>query len=333
MLPDYTERVPICQIVSRCLANGRCWCYTDAYMKPAERQALLQLPLSDVPFVLFDVESTGLEPQHGDRICEIALIQWRGGVQRAAYQTLINPERPISPGAFAVNHIPAHLLTDAPRFGAIADRLLEQIDGRVLVAHNAPFDISFLNTELVRSGRPTINNPVVDTLQLARTFLNYDRYNLASLARSLGVDPPSHRAMADVLALKELFKHLLERLRMLGVSTLDDLLRAQRGLLPGEPEPHAPPDILLALREGRRLHITYHTGGGDAVPRTILPLELQHTGGLPRLIAYCYLRNTQRTFYLDRIGSLALEDESRSAAPESSAPDQPPATPPAAPPA
>lgn len=275
-------------------------------MDPVERQNLLALPLAAVPFVLFDVESTGLEPQNGDRICEIALVQWQGGVQRGAWETLINPGRPISPDAFAVNQIPAHLLNVAPSFAAISPTLLDHLRGKVLVAHNAPFDFSFLNTELVRAGQPAINNPLVDTLQLARTFLNYERYNLASLARALNVDRPSHRAMSDVIALKAVFIHLLERLRMLGVRTLDDLLRAQRGLLPGDAEPPAPAALLTALREGRQLRITYHTGGGEPIPRVILPLELQHANAMPRLIAYCYLRNSQRTFYLDRIGDLAL---------------------------
>lgn len=270
---------------------------------------MLQLPLSDVPFVLFDVESTGLEPQRGDRICEIALIQWQGGAQQSAFETLVNPGRPISAGAFAVNNIAAHLLVKAPTFAQMSEELLRQIEGRVLVAHNAPFDFSFLNTELVALGKPALNNPLVDTLQLARTFLVHDRYNLAALSRAIGVERPSHRAMSDVVALKAVFAHLLERLRMLGVATLDDLLRAQRGLLPGEPEPSAPADLLTALREGRRLRITYHTGGGEAVSRMILPLELQHNTSYPRLIAYCYLRNGQRTFYLDRIGELALAED------------------------
>lgn len=282
-------------------------------MNPTERSQLLQLPLSNVPFVLLDVESTGLEPQQGDRLCEIALVHWRGGTQQRAYETLINPGRPISADAFAVNNIPADWLARAPTFEAICDTLLAHLDGAVLVAHNAPFDFSFLNTELIRLGKPALNNPLVDTLQLARSFLVHDRYNLAHLSKMLGVDRPSHRAMSDVIALKALFVHLLERLRMLGVVTLDDLLRAQRGLLPGEPEPPAPPALLQALREGRRLHITYHTGGGEPIPRIILPLELQRNQGMPRLIAYCYLRNGQRTFYLDRISELALADEESTA--------------------
>lgn len=278
-------------------------------MDSFERSQLLQLPLGDVPFVLLDVESTGLEPHSGDRLCEIALAHWRGGTQTGVYETLINPERPVSPDAFAVNNISEHLLAQAPTFAEISDTLLAHLHGNVLVAHNAPFDFSFLNTELLRSGKPAINNPLIDTLQLARTFLNYDRYNLAALSRALGIERPSHRAMSDVIALKALFAHLLERLRMLGVRTLDDLLRAQRGLMPGDPEPHAPAALLTALREGRTLSITYRTGGGDPVPRTILPLEFQTNQGMPRVIAYCYLRNSQRTFYLDRISDLALIED------------------------
>lgn len=279
------------------------------YMESSERQQLLQLPIHDVPFVLLDVESTGLEPQNGDRLCEIALVHWRGGSQHSAYETLINPQRAVSADAFAVNRISASMLQHAPTFAQISETLLEQLDGKVLVAHNAPFDFTFLNTELLRIGKPVINNPLIDTLQLARLFLVRDRYNLAALSQTLGVQRPSHRAMSDVIALQALFAHLVERMRMFGVYTLNDLLRAQRGLMPGDPEPHAPAEILTALREGRRLLITYRTGGGDPVRRTILPLELQQSKGTQRLLAYCFLRNAQRTFYLDRIGDLALADE------------------------
>ena len=92
---------------------------------------------------------------------------------------------------------------------------------------------------------------------------------------------------------------------MLGVVTLADLVRAQRGLLPGQPEPEAPPLIAEALRNGTRLRIAYRTKGGEPTSREILPLEFQVDRGFPRLIAYCYLRNGQRTFYLDRIAEVA----------------------------
>jgi DNA polymerase-3 subunit epsilon len=111
--------------------------------------------------------------------------------------------------------------------------------------------------------------------------------------------------MSDVIALTSLLDHLLGRLRMLGVTTLGDLMRAHRGLLPGEPEPEAPPLLADALRNGTRLRIVYRTRGADPIDREILPLELQTVGGLLRLMAFCYLRNGPRTFYLDRIDEYA----------------------------
>jgi len=278
-------------------------------MAHAPRQHLLQLPLDAVPFVLLDIESTGLDFQRGDRICEVALMCWQNGSVQHTWETLVNPGRPVSPGAYAVNRIDADALKRAPTFVQVCDHMLQLMNGAVLVAHNAPFDIASLDAELVPLGRPAIANPLVDTLQLARAFLNRDRYNLGALAELVGAARPSHRAMSDVVALREVFAYLLNRLRMLGVATLDDLLRAQRGLLPGQPEPTAPAALLQALREGRRLHISYRTGGGDPIPRMILPMELQQTRNSTRIVAFCYLRNGQRTFYLDRISELALVDD------------------------
>ncbi len=274
---------------------------TDA----TKREALLALPISQVPFVLLDVESTGLEARAGDRICEIALLRWQGGEVVKRFETLIDPGRPISAGAYAVNGIEDLSLMGAPSFADVAPRLLDELDGGVLVAHNVPFDIEFIDTELGHLGRPRLTNVALDTLTLARCFLTHDRYSLQALSRDLGFDRPAHRAMSDVVALLALFDHLLVRLRMLGVVTLADLVRSQRGLLPGQPEPAAPPLIAEALRTGTRLRISYRTRGGDPIAREILPLEFQLTNGVPRLIAYCYLRNGQRTFYLDRIEVLS----------------------------
>ena len=275
-------------------------------LNSSDRQALLALPLNEVPFTLLDVESTGLEAGSGDRIVEIALVHWQNGETLGRFETLINPGRAISPDAYAVNHIDAEALSRAPSFADIAGVLERELAGTVIVAHNVPFDLHFLDSELARLGRPPLSNIALDTLTLARCFLLHDRYSLSALSHALDVERPAHRAMSDVLALQALFEHLLNRLHMLGVATLGDLVRAQRGLLPGEPEPEAPPLLTEALRNGTRLRIAYRTRGGEPVSREILPLELQVVRGQPRLIAYCYLRNGQRTFYLDRIDDLAL---------------------------
>jgi DNA polymerase III subunit epsilon len=288
---------------------GKAWCYTSFMLEVSARASLLAQPLDDVPFVIFDVESTGLEASAGDRIVEIAFIRWHNRTVVRRYETLVNPGRAITAAAYAVNRIDARELAQAPTFADIAPALLAEFEGAVLVAHNVPFDMHFLNTELALLGKPPLANVVLDTLTLSRAFLDHDRYSLAALSRELGFDRPLHRAMSDVLALQQLFDHLLNRLRMVGVSTLADLVRAQRGLLPGQPEPEAPPLIAGALRDGTRLRIAYRTRGEEPVWREILPLEFQTAREVPRLLAYCYLRNGQRTFYLDRIEEMVAVQE------------------------
>ncbi len=231
-------------------------------------------------------------------------MRWYNGSVVGSFETLINPGRPMAEEAFAVTGITEEMLASAPIFKGVAPELLEAIDRGVIVAHNAPFDVCFLNTELLQAGFGPLHNVVVDTLALARAFLRQDRYNLGALAQGLGLERPSHRAMSDVQALIAVFDHLLRRLESLGVETLEDLVRAQRGILPGEPEPTADPLILDALRHGKRLRIAYRTNGGEPIMRDILPIELSMSNGLPRLVAYCFLRNAQRTFYLDRIAEL-----------------------------
>ncbi|GAC1365652.1 MAG: exonuclease domain-containing protein [Herpetosiphon sp.] len=279
-----------------------------ASMQTLRRAALLDTVLNEVPFILLDLESTGLDPDQ-DRICEVAVVRLQNGRSVHSLEALIQTSHPIAPDAYAVHKISAQMLRGAPTFAQLAPSLVETIGDGVLVAHNAAFDVCFLNAELVRAGRQPLNNVVIDTLGLARHFLNHDRYNLASLAQRLGVATPVHRAMSDVQALIALFQHLLMQLEPLGVETLADLVRAQGGLLPGDLEPVAHPLIHEALRYGRTLRIAYRTQGGDPIVRQILPIELQATGGLPRLVAFCYLRNARRTFYLDRMAEITWADE------------------------
>lgn len=273
-----------------------------------DRKAAELLPLTNIPFVLLDIETTGLEAHNGDRIVEIALARRENGTTVRRWESMVNPGRAISREAYAVNRIEAASLAGAPSFAEVADDLVQELEGTVIVAHNVPFDIEFLNVELARIGRPRLPNILLDTLTLARLFLLHNRYSLAALSHDLGFDRPAHRAMSDVVALCSLFEHLLERLREQGVTTFGDLMRANRGLLPGEPEPEAPPLLADALRNGTRLRIAYRSRGAEPVDREILPLELQTAGGLPRLKAFCYLRNGPRTFYLDRIDTYAAAE-------------------------
>jgi DNA polymerase-3 subunit epsilon len=160
--------------------------------------------------ILLDTETTGLEVQRGHRVIEIGCIEL---VQRRRtgreFHTYLNPDRAIDEGARAVTGIDDEMLRDKPRFGDIAAEFLAFIDGAELIAHNAAFDIGFLDAEFARAGmvdtRLAERCSVLDTLALAREKFPGQRNSLDALCKRLGVDN-SHRELhgalldADLLA-------------------------------------------------------------------------------------------------------------------------------------
>lgn len=259
-----------------------------------------------LPLVFFDVETTGLSPIRMHRVCEFACLRVRGKTTEARLSTLVNPQRPVDAEAFAVNGISPEMLRDAPHFQTIAEPILALIDGAVLVAHNAAFDIAFLNQEFHFLGYPSLQNPILDTLLLARQLLNRPSNSLKALAHELGLPLPSHRAMSDVLTMQRLFEHMLLQLNAMEIVTLADLLRYQRGLLPGDAEPHPPPLIAQAMREQRLLRIVYVSQSSGQRQRVVQPLEMILMRGEPCLRAYCHLRQDTRSFLLSNIESMEL---------------------------
>lgn len=263
-----------------------------------------RVPLDQVIYTFLDVETTGLSASTGDRICEIALLRCRGGQELDAFQTLVNPGRPISPGAQAVNHITDSMVADAPPFGSIAGRALESMEGAVLVAHNASFDLSFINRQLTLLDMPRLDNPVIDTLALARRHYRFPSNSLGNLRRYMGLPQrEEHRAMGDVLTLKDVFMRMVADLEGKGVGTLDGLMEAQRS---GNrsykaPEIILPPEVDEALKKGGRMKIRYVSGSRQDTERVIRPLRVEIRGSAVYLVAYCFLRNGERSFLMDRI--------------------------------
>jgi DNA polymerase-3 subunit epsilon len=103
--------------------------------------------IDEIEFTIFDTETTGLEPASGDRIVEIAGIRFRGKERIATFQTLVNPNRPISEAAFQVNRITQDMLKGAPGADAVMPKFLNFIQGSCLCSYNAGFDLEFLNNE------------------------------------------------------------------------------------------------------------------------------------------------------------------------------------------
>jgi DNA polymerase-3 subunit epsilon len=272
---------------------------------------MLDLPLSSIALSFLDFETTGLSPQRGDRVCEVALQRVVSGAVELSFTTLVDPLRPLSARSFAVNQISAEQLAGAPTFAAIAGSLRAALADSVIVAHNAPFDLEFLHTELALAGLPPLQVPVLDTLAVARRlFPKRQSHSLAALASALGSPPPSHRAMDDVLALRVVFEDMSKHLAALGITRLGDLLRYARGLRPGDPEPSAPPAIVEALRDGKLLKIVYASRNIPApTERLIRPIEITSENGMLFLRAYCYLREDLRAFVIAKMSLIEIADE------------------------
>lgn len=264
---------------------------------------MLHEPLQNVPLVFLDFETTGLHPHRGDRVCEVALQRVVGATVELSLAALVNPGRLLSEQSFLVNGISAADLAGAPLFADLAGTLRTALAGGVLVAHNAPFDLEFLHTELALAGQPPLVVPALDTLALARRlFPKRPSHSLGALTHALGLPPPSHRAMDDVLALRAVFADLAAQLAERGIVSLGDVLRYARGFDPGEIEPPPPAAIEAALRHGRLLRVVYRSRAlSEPTPRVIRPIEVVKQRGLLFLRAYCYLRHDLRVFLIDKL--------------------------------
>ncbi|MCP4543722.1 MAG: WYL domain-containing protein [Chloroflexi bacterium] len=272
----------------------------------------LHQPLGETIFAVFDVETTGLSPAYGHRICEVGCLRVCNGQELDRFESLVNPRRPISPGAFRVNRITAEMLRGAPTFEQVAGPLLQVIEGAVLVAHNAPFDLGFLAAELGVARLPVPENPVIDTLALVRRTYSLPRNSLSAVVAALGVTvSPTHRALSDVQATCGVLERIIEDLeRRQGITTLGQLIEFQGGPIP---YPHAralslPPTITEALENGGRVQMRYIDARGRETDRLVRPIRVNARGGVLYLIAHCFRRDEMRTFRLDRVVEMALEE-------------------------
>ncbi|HZK90381.1 MAG TPA: DNA polymerase III subunit epsilon [Stellaceae bacterium] len=163
--------------------------------------------------IVVDTETTGLEPNSGHRIVEIAALELFHHVPTGRkFHRYVNPERDIPADAYAVHGLNAEFLAAHPSFAAVIDDFIAFIDGAPLVIHNAEFDIAFLNAELALLGRPRLAAEFVDTLSLARRRFPGSPASLDALCRRFSIDLAArdkHGAAIDCGLLAEVYVELL----------------------------------------------------------------------------------------------------------------------------
>ena len=163
--------------------------------------------------IVFDTETTGLNPAGGDRMVEIGCVEMFNRVETGRhFHAYFNPERDMPFEAQEVHGLTNLFLSDKPRFAEQVEQLLDFIEDSPLVAHNAGFDFGFLNAELERCGRPPVGmQRMVDTLTLARSRHPGAKHSLDALCMRFGIDRShrvKHGALLDAQLLAQVYVEL-----------------------------------------------------------------------------------------------------------------------------
>jgi len=163
--------------------------------------------------VIFDTETTGLDPQSGDRLVEIGCVEMINRVETGqTFHAYFNPERSMPSAAEAVHGLSDSFLADKPLFASRVDELLQFLGDSPLVAHNAGFDFGFVDAELARCGRPPLDRSLmVDTVALARVRHPGAKNSLDALCTRYGIDRShrtKHGALLDAELLAQVYVEL-----------------------------------------------------------------------------------------------------------------------------
>lgn len=253
------------------------------------------LPVERAPLAFVDLEMTGLDVER-DRVVEVCVERVVGGAREAYVCSLVDPgER--AGGAAKVHGIDAAALSGAPRFADVARETVRAIDGAIVVAHAASWDVRFLAAECKRAGVAFDVRHWLDTLALARRAFAFHSYSLDSLCRELHIDRGrAHRADSDVRALRVIFDRCVAAL---APKSARDLWEVRVG------ERRARQAILdaceAAVKHGAPVVVTYRAARRAPEPLPMVLQEVLSDLDPPRVLGYQLPGRGRRQLRADRI--------------------------------
>ncbi len=184
--------------------------------------------------IVLDTETTGLSAITGDRVVELGCVELVNHVPTGrTLHFYINPERQMAADAFNVHGLSDAFLADKPRFAEIAHEFIRFVGDATIIAHNAPFDMGFLNHELGRCKLPSLVNQVIDTVEVAHRRHPGARVSLDALCKHYGIDNSArtlHGALLDAQILAEVYLELIGG-KQIALALTDDLSASTDGVL------------------------------------------------------------------------------------------------------
>ena len=265
-------------------------------------------PLSDTLFCALDLETTGTNPVLHN-IIEVGAVKFNLSKRLETFHSLIDPQCLIPEQAQEIHGISDDMVANAPRINTILGELLNFIKDTYLVIHNAQFDLAFLANACLRANIPVPKFKYFDTVHLSRkTFDNVENYRLGTLCKSLNIDTNFHRAEGDAFGAMEIFRNILKKKDPSSKWKIEDLKRyhghGDTIRMPRSIKRKGSNPILKKLSLKEKNTIDYCNASGEILTRTILPFEIIQYGRKKYIRAFCYLRDEERYFRLNRIKRL-----------------------------
>ena len=207
--------------------NAHQMAFIRSVMKEQRKNSLLDIPLQQLEVVIFDLETTGFSPEHGDEIISVGAVSVVGEhiVEKETFYSLVNPKRQIPAEIELLTGITNEMVSQGPELIDVLHQFLGFVKKRMLIAHGSAHDKQFLNAALWKTSRVRLTHRLLDTIMVARWLEpNRDRYCLDSLLETYNIPVTiRHHALEDSLMTAKLWIHFVKEISQKQVHTLGEL--------------------------------------------------------------------------------------------------------------
>jgi DNA polymerase-3 subunit epsilon len=259
----------------------------------------------EYPLIAFDTETSGAYPLESE-IIELGAVKWYKGEVVGQFQTLLKPAKPLVPENIRIHGITNEMVADAPLMKDEILKFREFIEGSVLMAHHAPFDLGFVTIDLEKSGHLFPNNLHLCTSLLSRALIATTNHKLQTLIKELNLQGgEAHRAYDDAYACLQVFFKCLEKLDGdVSIKRLQEIQKKEiawdkyRLFSSGQQKLI---QLAKACERQKTIDIVYEGGQSKGQPRPVKPFGVVRNPDGDYLHAECGLDQQRKRFYLDKI--------------------------------
>ncbi len=268
-------------------------------------------PWTDYEFVAFDTETSGAYPL-GSEVVEFGAVKWKGGKEIASYQTLLKPSEPMSNFIIGIHGISNQMVETAPLMAEKISDIRKFLEGAVLMAHHAPFDLGFMTVDFEKNKIELPTEPVLCTSLLSRKIITESlNHKLQTLIKVLHLDGgTAHRALDDARACLYVGLECMNRMGALTplsevLSKMEKELRWENYVVINSADALIL-QVVEAVTGAKSMDIFYDSGKAKNESRRITPVGLVRNPDGDYIMALCHRDAARKRFYLAKIKSATV---------------------------